>query len=158
MTCRYQLIESNKGKNKSVIVKELGNPSFQYPINIKELKCKCSEKPLIGFCRHIDFYLLTKGIHHDIIPFLKVPALRNTIKEKNMSVEDMVEECKKYLFDDDYGCSICLQSFIAPGESLPEKITDKFYVCPNCENIFHRKCQQQWNNGCAQCRRGTSPP
>lgn len=149
MSSRFTLIENGK----KVTVKQLGNPSFTYPINPITLKCGCTKRNII--CEHITFYLTEKGVHPHIIPFLKVPAISSSIRDtKATTGEQITAACTNYLFDDDSGCCICSRSFIAEGEMLPDQLGKMFHMCPACSNIFHLSCHQRWNNGCAICKNG----
>lgn len=142
----YKLIENKNGK---VVVRQAGNPCFDYIINTKTLSCPCSN----DICIHIQFYLSCKHISKSIMPYLKVPFIKNKIRalERNDIINQI---CYDFLHSEEHTCPICIESFLSPVQSIPVYYDTIFHICKICNNIFHLKCFLDWNKGCPICKKG----
>lgn len=151
---RFQLVKA-KPKSRTVIVRQMGNPQFDYHINVSDLSCRCTKSQSV--CQHLLYYLTCGGFPEELIPFLRVPSIRSKIREGNLvTPDDIMNVCKEYLFDDSGGCCVCTSAFIPEGKSVPFRLEDSFYMCPSCSNILHIKCYRSWGKGCPSCRYGPS--
>lgn len=147
-----QLIE----RKKKVIVRRLGHPVFDYPINTAQLSCACSRNKM---CEHVLFYLRHKGVRASVIPYLKIPHIRNKIREERITDGSAINQlCLDFLRNEDDGCRICLHSFLDPDEPVPKSVEEKFHMCIQCRNIVHLGCHHSWNKGCTICMRGHPEP
>ncbi len=152
MSAKFELIERKKDK---VIVRQIGNPCFDYPVNTRTLSCPCSKH----ICEHVQYYLQCKGVSTYVVSYLKIPTIREHIRSDGITDGAVINQaCLDFLYDDEQCCSICLASFLEPGQKLPRQPEELFHICKTCSNIFHQHCFLGWDKGCPVCRKGHPEP
>ena len=156
---------SRKGRpSDTVTVIEHGHPVFRYTINIPTLTCACQGgKESRLFCEHLTFYLQSVGVRSQVVAYLRVPYVRNLIRDKGITTgSDINQLCLDFLRnrndDDGCSCTICLDKFLADGMVPPASAERLFHICEQCGNMYHQRCHQSWSKGCSICKRGHPEP
>ena len=54
---------------------------------------------------------------------------------------ELLSESKQEMFDEKFSCTIC-------EESIKKALDGNPLLCYQCQNIFHKKCLEDWNNKC----------
>jgi len=152
---QFQLIERNLNK---VIVRQPGNPRFDFCINTNTLTCACSPRKS-DICKHLEFYFNYKGVSPYIIPYLKIPEIRNKIRDGKIKDGATINQiCRDFLYDEEGECSICLSSLLSSEDKIPRHMQELFHMCGKCNNIVHQHCNLSWGKGCVICKKGHPEP